>query len=158
MFIEFALFALVSAVFTVRYLEKSSYELVAVFVMFTLSHSLLDKMVGFTGYGYYFSAAMFDLGVIITLNHMMQNKTSYYLQIIALISIVLNFLGWLLWFFYFPPIAYDIAFLTLYIITVLVILRRGLLHGVFTIYQWCANIRANHSKSNQRDLQKEVTT
>lgn len=152
MTVEILFIALVLAVFTVLFIERSSFEGSAVFVLLSITHYFTD----FSGYGYYFSAALFDLIAVCLLNFVTYNKTIYYLQLIALTSIILNFLGWVIWFFYFPPLAYDLAHTILYIIAVLVILRRGFMHGVFTFYNWCVSIRANHSKGDKRNIDKEV--
>lgn len=79
-----------------------------------------------TGFEYYFSAALFDLFAIIGLASVRPiTKMAIRLQIICGVSIAYNLGGFVLWFLYLPPFAYNTCYLFLYAVAAYVLLLRG---------------------------------
>jgi uncharacterized membrane protein YjdF len=77
------------------------------------------------GVGYYGSAALLDLAIIlITSGINPVPRVVILLHFICMASILINFLGWTLWFFYLPPTAYNIVFILLYVTAIGVLLGR----------------------------------
>lgn len=151
------IFALVAVTFGLIFYRRRDFYPCAVFSVITLSHLMLDKALNMGGNTYYFTAAFFDYLVVTILNRLKPTGLACELQKIAYISITVNFLGWLVWFFYLPPLAYDLAHTIIYLYTVYVVLRRELQHGVFKIRDRCVSIRSNDHTRQKRDQTKEVT-
>lgn len=94
-----------------------------VFSVITLSHDFF--MSQYDGFLYYGSAALFDLFIIIITSGINPvPKMVIHLHIICMISILLNLMGWALWFFYYPPLIYNSLFIVIYLWSLVVLLRR----------------------------------
>lgn len=103
--------------------NKARFAAAAIFAAITLSHETLLKEE--TGILYYGTAALFDLAIMIILVGMVNmTKTALTLQKICLGAILVNFGGFVLWFFYYPPIYYNIAFVVLYSWAVIALIRK----------------------------------
>lgn len=92
------------------------------FALFSVIHDQLFWSL--PGWGYYLSAGAFDviaLAAIAILARPSRLATS--LICICILSLFLNFYGWVIWFGYLSPVSYNVSFLVLYSITILVILR-----------------------------------
>lgn len=78
------------------------------------------------GLAYYGSAALFDLLTIVTLSLMMRPpKLALMLQQLAMISIMLNFYGWIAWMAYLAPDAYSLLFIGLYFTAIIILMWGG---------------------------------
>lgn len=111
------------------------------FMAVVLLHEVL--LSGLTGLQYYGSAALFDL-LIIALTGGVRPVTALVLRLhmVCIASILINLMGWVLWFFYYPPLAYDAAFACLYAWTLLVFtMREGANVGGFTLGSWATRFR-----------------
>jgi len=79
----------------------------------------------FAGLAYHGSAALFYVGIIM-LTAAAAPVTRLVLDIhkICLASITINALGWGLWFFYFPPAIYNIAYIGLHCWVIYALMQR----------------------------------
>ena len=77
------------------------------------------------GLMYHGSASLFYVGIIV-LTSAAAPVTRLVLDIhkICLASITINAFGWALWFFYFPPVAYDIAYIGLHCWAIYALMQR----------------------------------
>ena len=106
-----------------------------VFVSFTLLHEQL--LSDLSGWAYYGSAALFDLVIITILSGIRPAvKMVYQLELISLLSILLNFIGWTTWYLYLPPIAYDVGFVLLYSWALYALIKRDTDVGDYTLTSW----------------------
>lgn len=124
-----------------------------VFAGGALSHDVL-----FSGHGgllYYGSAALFDLGVLMLISGIRPiTKTIAQLHVICLASVLVNFAGWVIWWLYLPPAAYNLAFVTIYCWALVTLTRRnGADVGGFGLASWracfCFNLPAGMRHSNR---------
>ena len=96
------------------------------------------------GLAYYGSAALFDLLAIILMSGIHPvPRLVVRLQLICLLSVCLNAIGWALWVTYLPPLIYDWAFLALYTWAVITLIQRDGAHDVggYTMDRWRSCIR-----------------
>lgn len=115
------------------------------FVTVTLSHELL--LSDLDGLKYYGSAALFDLAIIILTSGINPvPKMVLSLHKICIASILVNLLGWVIWFFYFPPLIYDLAFVVIYAWALYVFIKRDSLNvGGYSLGSWATCFRFNRS-------------
>lgn len=108
---------------------------------------------GLTGAEYYIGAAMVDLAIIVLLSGIYPApRLVERLQWVCVASILLNFIGWVAWFFYIPPDAYNAAFIGLYIYAIYALLKKdkgdamggGAVHSWFTRFR--SDSRARHNR------------
>jgi hypothetical protein len=79
----------------------------------------------FTSLPYYSTAAIFDLMSMILMSHVKPvNNLIVKLSVLCVISIVLNFYGWLIYMLYFDPITYNIAFMLIYAVVIFLFVVR----------------------------------
>lgn len=91
------------------------------------------------GLSYYGSAALFDLLAIILMSGIRPVPVMVVrLQRICVASIALNAAGWVLWASYFPPLAYDLLFICVYLWALITLLLRDSAHDVggYTMDRW----------------------
>lgn len=116
-----------------------------IFVSITLLHELF--LSHYDGLLYYGSAALFDLAIIILtsgINPVPRMVLS--LHRICIVSILVNLLGWVIWFFYLPPLTYDLAFVVLYAWALITLINRnGLDVGGYTLDSWATCFRFNRN-------------
>ena len=95
-----------------------------IFSFMTLMHDVV--MGESTSFAYYGSAALADLFIIFGIR-MMPKKCALglHLQLISLVSIALNYMGFSLYHFYFDPDLYDLAYSLIYIYSAFVFLDHG---------------------------------
>jgi hypothetical protein len=75
------------------------------------------------GLAYYGSAALFDLGVIILTSYIRPVPPIVLrLHVVCLASILVNSMGWALWWLYLSPALYNAAFVAVYSSAVVAIL------------------------------------
>lgn len=113
---------------------------------------------GLVGSEYYIGAAMTDLVILILISGVYPMPSLVgRLQAVCIASIVLNFLGWSMWFFYLPPLAYDWAFIGLYVYAVYALVKRdhddvvgrGSVHSWFSRLRIYPRPRNNHTTKNE---------
>ena len=75
------------------------------------------------GIAYYGSAALFDL-IVITVTSFIRPTPQIVprIHVVCMASITINFIGWIMWWFYLPPAFYDAAFVAVYLSAVVAIL------------------------------------
>ena len=113
---------------------------------------------GLAGAEYYVGAAMVDLAIIVLLSGIYPApRLVERLQAVCVASILLNFVGWMLWFFYVSPSAYDSAFIGLYIYAVYALLKkdRDDVMGGGTVHSWFARFRGDPRARNCRTVKNE---
>lgn len=117
----------------------------ALFVSITLTHELF--LSDLDGLMYYGSAALFDLAIIVLtsgINPVPRMVLSLHRVCIA--SIIINLVGWALWFFYFPPLFYDLSFVALYAWALWVFIRRDRADvGGYSLASWASCFRFDRS-------------
>lgn len=116
-----------------------------VFVGVTALHEVFFS--NYEGMQYYGSAALFDLAIIIIASGINPvPKMVLSLQKICIVSIVANLAGWIMWFLYYPPIIYDLAFVAIYAWTLIILIKRtGANVGGYTMDSWATCFRFNRS-------------
>ena len=91
---------------------------------------------GLDGYLYFVSAAFVDLLIIVILGLTLSaNVLAFKLQVLSLLSIVTNSIGWLLWLNYSQSYLYAYIFAALYLSAIIIIMQRGRYVGC-TIDDW----------------------
>lgn len=81
----------------------------------------------YEGWLYYGSAAVLALMVIMVIALADTNRRMVKnLHLICLVSILLNFIGWVMWVTYLPPFIYNVLFMLLYCAAIAAILREEL--------------------------------
>lgn len=136
---------LIYALIVVAFIQPNAPRLFAAVLfmaVITLHEFLLSDLDGLQYYG---SAALFDLLIIILTSGINPvPKMVLSLHRICIASILVNLLGWVLWFFYFPPLVYDAAFACLYAWTLIIfIIRDGVNVGGYSLDSWAACFRFN---------------
>lgn len=99
------------------------------------------------GLQYYGSAALFDLLIIVLtsgINPVPRMVLS--LHRLCIVSILANMAGWVIWFFYFPPLAYDLAFVAINSWALFILIKRdGANVGGYSLDSWASCFRFNRS-------------
>lgn len=99
------------------------------------------------GLQYYGSAALLDLLIIVVTSGINPvPKMVLSLHKLCIASILANALGWVIWFFYFPPLVYDAAFVLIYTWALIILIKRDGLHGMvggYTMGSWASCFRFN---------------
>jgi hypothetical protein len=96
------------------------------------------------GAWYYIGAALVDLTALWVLAQIKPVPLlAIRLQYLCLASIVLNFIGWAMWFAYLEPALYDTAFIALYLVALYVLLKKDQADelGGFTVCSGLSRIR-----------------
>lgn len=82
------------------------------FMSIAMVHELF--LSNLTGLQYYGSSALFDLLIIVLTSGITPvPKMVLSIHKICIASMLINAMGWALWLLYFPPLAYNVAFLCL---------------------------------------------
>lgn len=94
-----------------------------VFISILILHEVIfSQSEGLTYYG---SASLFYIGImIITSPAAHVTRLVFDIHKICLAAITVNAFGWLLWFFYFQPAVYNIAYLGLHCWAIYVLMQR----------------------------------
>jgi hypothetical protein len=75
------------------------------------------------GIAYYGSAALFDLGVIMATTFIRPiPQIVPRVHVVCIASIIMNSIGWVMWYCYLSPAFYDAAFVAIYLAAVVAIL------------------------------------
>lgn len=144
---EIAVTTLIFLIIVTAFFQPSAPRLFAAlsFVGITALHELFFS--DYEGLQYYGSAALFDLAIIILTSGINPvPKMVLSLHKICIVSIVANLLGWIMWFLYYPPMIYDLAFVAIYAWTLITLIKRnGLNVGGYTMDSWASCFRFNRS-------------
>lgn len=143
--IENAITYLIYALVVVAFTQPNAPRLFAavVFVgVLSLHEAFLADV---DGWLYYASAALFDLLIMAFLSGINPvPRMVVSLQRLCLASIVVNALGWVIWFLYFPPWPYDLACAAVYACALYILIRRDRADvGGFTMASWGTCFRFN---------------
>ncbi len=93
------------------------------FVFVSVMHLVVSER--FSDPYYYLSAALFDLFVISFFASMdMVTAKTLQLQTLSVISLIVNFIGWIMWTMYIDPMIYNATFSALYLTALIIILQK----------------------------------
>lgn len=122
--------------------------------LFCYSAILHDVLFGAAdGEMYYLSAAAFDFVVVMVLHRLFDSKLSVTIQKISLLSMLLNFGGYILWYNYMEPMMYDYLFLALYAYAIFIFIGRGIINvGDDTAYSNRLSIYLSSSTNNNPSI------
>lgn len=97
----------------------------AIFAQVTFFH---DALLGDIDSGWYYaSAGAADVLIMILLLPVSHRcETAYRITHVAFVSMILNVLGWFLWYNFYEPTVYDASFIVLYVTAIITLLTR---HG-----------------------------
>lgn len=145
--IELAVTILICLIIAMAFIQPNAPRLFAavIFVGVTALHEVFFS--DYDGLQYYGSAALFDLAIIILTSGINPiPKMVLSLQKICIVSIVANLVGWILWFLYYPPLLYDLAFVVIYAWTLIILIKRnGLNVGGYSMDSWASCFRFNRN-------------
>ena len=113
---------MIAAITTLLFQKSQQRLLLASFyVLINTVHLLLFN--GLYGSSYYLVSALFDLLVMTSVSsiHIPQTLS---VQKLCIISIVANFAGWVMWFLYLDPAAYNVVFIAIYIYAIIILTSR----------------------------------
>lgn len=136
--------------------ERARAFVCVTFACFTLIHDVIFRDVD--GLAYYASAGAFDLLIIylISLERGCKELVTR-LQVLCLLSIVLNFIGWAMWVSYLSPKFYTSAYFVFYSVAIICMLQRGGAYDLGYYRMGCGNfsIRRNSDTCSCTDGQDE---
>jgi len=116
------------------------------FVLPLMLHDLAFHVAFDSISAYYISAGMIDLCVILAISKMAKYcRLSGDVQVISLVSIVYNFIGWLMFNFGAQVEAYNVMYLFLYGWTLFVLNRGEPKHGIYGVDTRLFAVHANDS-------------
>lgn len=93
--------------------------------LFVFVTTMFNVLFGDTGGHYYFPLAAFcDFIVTGLLFHFRIDRKVYEVMVMSVVSLMLNLLGWLMWYTYQPPDLYVTLFGIFYAAAVVLILRK----------------------------------
>lgn len=96
----------------------------SIFIGLTSSHELFLSHLN--GLAYYGSAALLDLGIIVLTSGISPiPKMVITLHKICVLSIFVNFAGWIAWRMYLSPVPYEFAFVVIYAWTIVALMKRS---------------------------------
>lgn len=99
--------------------HRASFLFVFVATMFNVLFGDVD------GHYYFPLAAFSDFIVTGLLFHFRIDRKVYEIMVMSVVSLMLNLLGWLMWYTYQPPDLYVTLFGIFYVAVVVLILRKG---------------------------------
>lgn len=113
------------------------------FVGIVLLHEAL--LSDLDGSQYYGSAALFSLLIIVLTSGIYPiPKMVISLHRLCIVSIFANMFGWAIWYLYYPPLAYDLAFVAIYAWALFILIKRdGADVGGYTLDRWASCFRFN---------------
>ena len=127
--------------------------------LYALACSIHNYFLGdISGVFYYLSAGAFDFIVLaIICVFIRPNWFSNCIIGISIMSLILNFYGWIIYELYLPPTSYNIAFNALYLLAILVFLWKDSAHDTGKNKRW-AVLRLPNFKFNNacHPLHKET--
>lgn len=132
--------------------DERRFPAALVFAASLLIHDVfLSKLDGLFYYG---SAALFDLIVITWLANLRQtSRLTVNLLRLSLVSIVLNFSGWIMWIMYQLPALYNLSYIVLYLCAIIALIKKeGLGDGSYTLDRWVCCFRVHPYKSGTHSI------
>ena len=101
-----------------------------IYLAFAVAHMPLQHLVSGANYHiYYISAIIFDLSAYFLLTRLTKSSgIAHILAIACIISACINFLGWRLWYWYYPPTLYNDTFI-LFLLVLSAVLCYGVTSG-----------------------------
>lgn len=123
--------------------DERRFTAALIFAASLLIHDVFLSELG--GLLYYGSAAFFDLLVITWLANLKQtSRLTVSILRISLVSIVLNFTGWLMWISYLKPSLYNLSYIILYTCAIIALIKKeGLEDGSYTLDRWACCFRVH---------------
>lgn len=116
---------LAAAIFILSIFQRNDERFVAAcaYSILNLIHLLI--LGDADGETYYASAALFDVAIIFIISRITKIvSTSLYIQRICIIEIILNYVGWIMYETYLDPFAYNVAYLSLQVIMIAILLKK----------------------------------
>jgi hypothetical protein len=93
--------------------------------LFVMVATLFQKLCGnLDGSIYFFLAAFCDFAVVGILYRFGTSRKSLDMMLISIVSMLINLMGWFLWFFYQPLDIYAATFTMLYCVAIFTILKK----------------------------------
>tara|TARA_R110001599_G_scaffold173340_2_gene365160 strand:- start:10051 stop:10530 length:480 start_codon:yes stop_codon:yes gene_type:complete len=130
---------LILVIAVVSLLQPSAQRLTAA-AIFTAIIVLFDVFFGeLDGLAYYGGAAISNFMIVLLTSCIIDpTKMILRLQRLCLGMMITNLAGYLLWFFYYPPFFYNLAFIVLFVISLYILLdrERWFYVGGFTANSW----------------------
>ena len=113
---------MITAITTLLFQKSQQRLLLASFyVLINTVHLLLFN--GLDGSSYYVVSALFDLLVMTSVSAICIPQTLS-IQKLCIISITANFAGWLMWYLYLDPAAYNAVFIAIYLYAIVILTSR----------------------------------
>ena len=113
---------MITAITTLLFQKSQQRLLLASFyVLINTAHLLL--FTGLDGSSYYLVSALFDLLIMTSVSAICIPQTLS-IQKLCIISITANFAGWLMWYLYLDPTAYNAVFIAIYIYAIMILTSR----------------------------------
>ena len=116
--------ALIAAIFIVALFQPDSERRfpALIFAFFIWLHCV--SLSGLEGFWYFFTAGLCDVAIISLIACWAKvSSLSDSLITISILSVVVNFYGWLLWMSYLPVYSYNYSITALYLIAIISLLR-----------------------------------
>ncbi len=125
--------------------DSTRFKAAAIFAAPLLLHDFLFHAAFDSIFYYYISAGIIDLAVIIAIGKMVKyTRLSGDIQIISLVSIVYNFVGWMLFTMNATSEAYSVMYIVLYCWTIYALHRGEPEHGIGRMDTRFFAVRANN--------------
>lgn len=120
-----------SAIFYIAFsivslIEKRKTNKIAIYTYVVLNFLHFLFFSDLRGDTYYLTASFFDFTIFICLSAI-RGQTAWILQLTSIVSLFVNLFGFIIWFLYWPPTAYNWAMLALYGVA-LYLITPGALH------------------------------
>ena len=113
---------MIAAITTLLFQKSRQRLLLASFyVLINTAHLLLFN--DLNGSSYYLVASLFDLLVMTSVSAIRIPQTLS-IQKLCIISITANFAGWLMWYLYLDPAAYNAVFVAIYLYAIIILTSR----------------------------------
>ena len=149
---------LIAVLIVVAALQPTDERLYTAFLfasLVSLHHIFAYNMEGIAYYG---SAALLDMAVIFfTARLRILSSVIRSIQNICLASIALNAFGWVSWMLYAPPHAYNAAFIALYSLAIITLLKKEKTNadGTDSVGAWLRNFHPFSGESHHRSTKQQ---
>ena len=102
----------------------------------------------FSDYWYYIASGASNLLIVFLISFISPPpKMAIRLQVLSLIMMVVNFTGFILWYLYYPPFIYDLAFAFIFAVAIYILIERkgwGYDLGGYSISSWRSCLSFNN--------------
>ena len=113
---------MITAITTLLFQKSRQRLLLASFyVLINTAHLLLFNALD--GSSYYLVSALFDL-LLMTAVSAIYIPQTLSIQKLCIISIMANFAGWIMWYLYLDPTAYNAVFVAIYLYAIMILTSR----------------------------------